>query len=49
MVAVDLRHCLQQERCIEKGDVWAHFAKLCTMWEDLATMGHSPDDDKFYA
>ena len=26
----------------------AHFAKLRTMWKDLATMGHSPGDDEFY-
>jgi len=49
MVAVDLRRHLQQERCIEKGDVRAHFAKLRTMREDLATMGHPPDDNEFYA
>ncbi len=49
MVAVDLRRRLQQERCVEKGDVRAHFAKLRTMREDLATMGHPPDDDEFYA
>jgi len=49
MVAVDLRRCLQQEQCIEKRDVRAHFAKLRTMREDLAAMGHPPDDDEFYA
>ena len=49
MVAVDLRRRLQQERCVEKGDVRAHFAKLRTMREDLAAMGHPPDDDEFYA
>jgi len=49
MVAVDLRCHLQQEQCVEKGDVWAHFAKLRMMREDLAAMGHSPDDDEFYA
>jgi hypothetical protein len=49
MVAVDLRRRLQQERCPEKGDVRAHFTKLRTMREDLAAMGHPPDDDEFYA
>ena len=48
MVAVDLRRCLQQEHCSEKEDVQAHFAKLRTMQEDLATMGHTPDSDDFY-
>ena len=46
MVAMDLRRCLQQKRCIEKGDVQAHFAKLRTMQEDLAAIGHPPDDDE---
>jgi hypothetical protein len=49
MVAVDLRRRLQQEHCTEKGDVRAHFAKLRTMREDLAAMGHTPGDDEFYA
>jgi len=49
MVAVDLRRRLQQERCVEKGDVQAHFTKLRMMREDLAAMGHTPDDDEFYA
>ena len=48
MVAMDLRRHLQQERCPEKGDVRAHFAKLHTIWEDLAMMGHPPDDNEFY-
>ena len=42
MVSVDLRRCLQQEQCAEKGDVWAHFLKLHLMREDLASMGHAP-------
>jgi hypothetical protein len=49
MVTVDLRRRLQQERCVEKGDVRAHFDKLRTMREDLAAMGHTPGDDEFYA
>jgi len=49
MVAVDLRRRLQQERCPEKGDVRAHFAKLRIMREDLAAMGHPPGEDEFYA
>ena len=28
MVAIDLRQCLQQEKCSKKGDVQAHFVKL---------------------
>jgi hypothetical protein len=35
MIPVDLRRCLQQEHCTEKGDLWTHFAKLRTMREDL--------------
>ncbi|RDB21868.1 Retrovirus-related Pol polyprotein from transposon TNT 1-94 [Hypsizygus marmoreus] len=49
MVSVDLRRRLQDERCPEKGDVRAHFAKLRTMREDLAAMGHPPSDEDFYA
>jgi hypothetical protein len=49
MVAVDLRHRLQQEQCTERGDVRAHFTKLRTMKEDLAAMGHPPSKDEFYA
>ena len=49
MVSVDLRRRLQQEKCVEKGDVRAHFSKLRTMREDLASMGHPPSDDDMYA
>ena len=49
MVSVDLRHRLQVEKCVEKGDVRAHLSKLCTMQEDLASMGHPPNDDEMYA
>jgi len=49
MISVDLRRRLQQEKCVEKGDVRAHFSKLRTMREDLASMGHPPSDDDMYA
>lgn len=49
MVAVDLRRHLQQEQCLEREDIQAHFAKLRTMKEDLAAMGHTPSEDEFYA
>ena len=49
MVSVDLRRRLQQQRCAEKGDVRSHFATLRMMREDLASMGHSPSEDDFYA
>jgi hypothetical protein len=49
MVSVDLRRRLQQQRCAEKGDVRSHFATLRTMREDLASMGHPPTEDDFYA
>jgi len=49
MVSVDLRRRLQQQRCADKGDVRTHFATLRTMREDLASMGHSPTEDDFYA
>ena len=49
MISLDLRRRLQEQRCGEKADVRAHFAKLQTMYEDLAAMGHTPEDDDFYA
>ena len=49
MVSVDLRRRLQQQRCADKGDVRTHFSTLRTMREDLASMGHSPSEDDFYA
>src|SRR5260221_49694 len=48
MVSVDLWRRLQQQRCVEKGDVRAHFATLQTMREGLASMGHPPAEDDFY-
>jgi hypothetical protein len=49
MVSVDLRRRLQQQHCVEKGDIRSHFDTLRTMREDLASMGHSPSEDDFYA
>ncbi|KJA27258.1 hypothetical protein HYPSUDRAFT_131081, partial [Hypholoma sublateritium FD-334 SS-4] len=49
MVSIDLRRRLQEERCPERGDLRAHFAKLCLMREELTSMGHPPDDMEFYA
>ena len=49
MVSVDLRRRLQQQHCAEKGDVQSHFDTLRLMREDLASMGHSPCEDDFYA
>lgn len=48
-VSVNLRRRLQDERCGERGDVCAHFIKIRTMTEDLAAMGHIPDNDDLYA
>src|SRR5271155_5971429 len=49
MVSVDLRRRLQDQKCLEKGDVVAHFATLRPMREDRAAMGHPPSEDDFYA
>ena len=49
MVSVDLRRRLQQQHCAEKGDIRSHFDTLRMMREDLASMGHSPSEDDFYA
>jgi hypothetical protein len=49
MVSVDLRQQLQEEKCLEKADVCAHFMKLQTMEEDLVLRGQPPSEDNFYA
>lgn len=49
MVSVDLRRRLQEEKCQDKADIRAHFNKLRTMREDLASMGHPPTEQDFYA
>ena len=49
MVSVDLHRQLQDQCCPEKGDVIAHFATLCTMQEDLASMGQPLTKNDFYA
>jgi len=48
MVSVDLCCRLQEEKCVKKGDVRAHFSKLRTMCEDLSVMGKPPADADFY-
>ena len=49
MVAIDLRRHIQNQRCGDKDDIITHFAMLCTMQEDLATMGQKLEDSDFYA
>ena len=47
IVAIDLRHKLQETRCTEKGD--AHFDKLRSLHEQLATLRQSIGDKDFTA
>ena len=49
MVSVDLQRRLHQQHCAEKGNIWLHFDTLHLMHEDLASMGHAPSEDDFYA
>ena len=49
IVAIDLRHKLQETRCTEKGDLHAHFDKLCSLHEQLATLRQSIGDKDFTA
>ena len=49
MVSIDLRRQLQDQCCPEMGDVIIHFATLCTMREDLASMGQPLSENDFYA
>jgi len=47
IVAIELRRKLQDQWCAEKGDVCAHFDKMITLHEELASLGHSIDPDDF--
>ena len=47
LIVVELRTKLQNEKCLEKGDLRAHLAKLRQMREDLALMGENVSDDNF--
>jgi gag-polypeptide of LTR copia-type len=48
MVSVNLHRRLQDQCCPEKGDIIANFATLWTIWEDLAAMGQSVNENDFY-
>jgi hypothetical protein len=47
LIIVELRMKLQNEKCLEKGDMHTHLAKLQQMLEDLALMGEVISDDNF--
>lgn len=49
MVSIDLRHRMQDKKVGNKDDLRAHFDELCTMRENLASMGHPPTDEEFYS
>ena len=49
VVAIDLHRKLQDTRCTKKGDLHAHFNKLCSLREQLATLGQFILDDDFAA
>ena len=49
VVAIDLRRKLQDTCCTKKGDLRAHFDKLCSLCEQLAALGQSISDDDFAA
>ena len=49
VVAIEMRRKLQEQRCAEKGDVRAHFDKMITLREELASLGHSVSSDDFCA
>ena len=44
-----MRRKLQEQHCTEKGDVRAHFDKMITLCEELASLGHSVSSDDFRA
>ncbi|KIO14720.1 hypothetical protein M404DRAFT_17580 [Pisolithus tinctorius Marx 270] len=49
IVIINLQRKLQESCCVEKGDVCAHFDKMCTLHEQLATLGQSITDNNFTA
>lgn len=49
MFMVDLRRRIQDQKCDEGGDVRTHFDTICSMREDLATLGDELSDDNFAA
>ncbi|KIM63847.1 hypothetical protein SCLCIDRAFT_80398, partial [Scleroderma citrinum Foug A] len=49
VVAIELRQKLQDLRCADKGDLRAHFDKMITLREELASLGHSISSDDFAA
>ena len=48
MVLINLCWRLQELRCADKGDINEHFATMCTMREDLASMGELLTENDFY-
>ena len=49
VVAIEMQCKLQEQRCTEKGDVHAHFDKMITLHEELASLGHSVSSNDFCA
>lgn len=43
-----LRRRIQELQCADKGSIMDHFATLCTMREDLASVGESLTENNFY-
>ena len=49
VVAIELHRKLQDLHCADKGDLRAHFDKMITLREELASLGHSISSDDFAA
>ena len=49
MMMVDLRRKLQDERCVNDGDVRDYITRVIAIREDLIAMGADPGDDIFIA
>jgi hypothetical protein len=47
LVQIDLRHCLQEMRCEEHGDVKVHFSKLLHLHKSLIGIGTAIEDRDF--
>ena len=49
MITVDLWEHLQDIHCNENGNIQTHFDNICTMWEELASLGTTLSEPDFSA
>ena len=47
MFTIELTKCLQDTHCTKNGNIHTHFNNLCTMREELTTLGNMLSDPDF--